>query len=114
MLGFQVLEKMCIRDRAYDIGFGGLDHVLASGHNVNVMVFDTETVSYTHLDVYKRQTLYREVIQNASEREMSGSFDYRMNTALGGGIPQYCWYRTVYRSIRGTNGKILKIIGDQL
>ena len=57
------------------------------------------------------QTLYREVIQNASEREMSGSFDYRMNTALGGGIPQYCWYRTVYRSIRGTNGKILKIIG---
>lgn len=51
------------------------------------------------------------MIQNASEREMSGSFDYRMNTALGGGIPQYCWYRTVYRSIRGTNGKILKIIG---
>ena len=27
---------------AYDIGFGGLDHVLASGENVNVMVFDTE------------------------------------------------------------------------
>ena len=27
---------------AYDIGFGGLDHVLASGHNVNVFVFDTE------------------------------------------------------------------------
>ena len=27
---------------AYDIGFGGLDHVLASGEDVNVMVFDTE------------------------------------------------------------------------
>ena len=27
---------------AYDIGFGGLDHVLASGENINVMVFDTE------------------------------------------------------------------------
>ena len=27
---------------AYDIGYGGLDHVLASGHDVNVMVFDTE------------------------------------------------------------------------
>ena len=27
---------------AYDIGFGGLDHVLASGQDVNVMVFDTE------------------------------------------------------------------------
>ncbi|MCR4647000.1 MAG: pyruvate:ferredoxin (flavodoxin) oxidoreductase [Oscillospiraceae bacterium] len=32
---------------AYDIGFGGLDHVLASGRNVNVMVFDTEVYSNT-------------------------------------------------------------------
>ncbi len=32
---------------AYDIGFGGLDHVLASGHDVNVMVFDTEVYSNT-------------------------------------------------------------------
>ena len=45
---------------AYDIGFGGVDHVLASGKDINVMVFDTEvysntggqsskSVSYTHL-----------------------------------------------------------------
>ncbi len=32
---------------AYDIGFGGLDHVLASGKNVNVMVLDTEVYSNT-------------------------------------------------------------------
>ncbi len=32
---------------AYDIGFGGLDHVLASGDNVNIMVFDTEVYSNT-------------------------------------------------------------------
>lgn len=32
---------------AYDIGFGGLDHVLATGENVNVMVFDTEMYSNT-------------------------------------------------------------------
>jgi pyruvate-ferredoxin/flavodoxin oxidoreductase len=32
---------------AYDIGYGGLDHVLASGKNVNVMVFDTEVYSNT-------------------------------------------------------------------
>ena len=32
---------------AYDIGFGGLDHVLASGHDVNVFVFDTEVYSNT-------------------------------------------------------------------
>ena len=47
---------------AYDIGFGGLDHVLASGADVNVMVFDTEMYSNTggqaskaSKDVYKRQ-----------------------------------------------------------
>ena len=65
-------------------------------------------ITFIHKD---EQELYRDVIKKASDKEMSGSFDYRMNTALGGGEPQYCWYRTVYRSIRGTNGKILRIIG---
>jgi pyruvate-ferredoxin/flavodoxin oxidoreductase len=32
---------------AYDIGYGGLDHVLASGHKVNVLVMDTEVYSNT-------------------------------------------------------------------
>lgn len=32
---------------AYDIGFGGLDHVIASGENVNILVFDTEVYSNT-------------------------------------------------------------------
>jgi pyruvate-ferredoxin/flavodoxin oxidoreductase len=32
---------------AYDIGYGGLDHVLASGHDVNVLVLDTEVYSNT-------------------------------------------------------------------
>ena len=32
---------------AYDIGYGGLDHVLASGEDVNIMVFDTEVYSNT-------------------------------------------------------------------
>ena len=32
---------------AYDIGFGGLDHVIASGQDVNIMVFDTEVYSNT-------------------------------------------------------------------
>lgn len=32
---------------AYDIGFGGVDHVLAAGNNVNIMVFDTEVYSNT-------------------------------------------------------------------
>lgn len=32
---------------AYDIGYGGLDHVLASGENVNILVLDTEVYSNT-------------------------------------------------------------------
>ena len=32
---------------AYDIGYGGVDHVLASGENINIMVFDTEVYSNT-------------------------------------------------------------------
>ena len=32
---------------AYDIGFGGVDHALASGHDINIMVFDTEVYSNT-------------------------------------------------------------------
>ena len=32
---------------SYDIGFGGLDHVIASGENVNILVFDTEVYSNT-------------------------------------------------------------------
>jgi pyruvate-ferredoxin/flavodoxin oxidoreductase len=31
----------------YDIGFGGLDHVLASGHNINILILDTEVYSNT-------------------------------------------------------------------
>jgi len=38
---------------AYDIGYGGLDHVLASGRNVNVLVLDTETYSNTGFQMSK-------------------------------------------------------------
>ncbi|MDI3315252.1 MAG: pyruvate:ferredoxin (flavodoxin) oxidoreductase [Mycobacterium sp.] len=42
---------------AYDIGAGGLDHVLASGHNVNVLVLDTEVYSNTGGQVSKSTPL---------------------------------------------------------
>ena len=42
---------------AYDIGFGGLDHVLASGKNVNVLVVDTEVYSNTGGQSSKATTL---------------------------------------------------------
>ena len=37
----------CRQKTAYDIGFGGVDHVLASGQDINIMVFDTEVYSNT-------------------------------------------------------------------
>ncbi len=50
-----VADALCVRSVwliggdgwAYDIGFGGLDHVLASGRNVNILVLDTEVYSNT-------------------------------------------------------------------
>ena len=45
--GLQVRLDLRRRRLAYDIGYGGLDHVLASGLNVNVLVFDTEVYSNT-------------------------------------------------------------------
>lgn len=52
LLGADQLEKKSIwifggDGWAYDIGYGGLDHVLASGANVNILVFDTEVYSNT-------------------------------------------------------------------
>ncbi len=51
---------------AYDIGFGGLDHVLASGKNVNVFVFDTEVYSNTGGQASKASRL-GQVAQFAAE-----------------------------------------------
>jgi len=38
---------------AYDIGFGGLDHVLASGQNVNILVLDTEGYSNMGAQIFQ-------------------------------------------------------------
>ena len=78
---------------AYDIGFGGLDHVLASGENVNVMVFDTEMYSNTGGQVSKASNL-GEVCQFAAagkdigkkslaEIAMSYGYVYVAQIALG-------------------------------
>jgi pyruvate-ferredoxin/flavodoxin oxidoreductase len=44
---------------AYDIGFGGLDHVIASGHNVNILVLDTEVYSNTGGQMSKSNRAFR-------------------------------------------------------
>lgn len=78
---------------AYDIGFGGLDHVLASGENVNVMVFDTEMYSNTGGQISKASNI-GEVCQFAAagkeigkkslaEIAMSYGYVYVAQIALG-------------------------------
>ena len=78
---------------AYDIGFGGLDHVLASGHNVNVFVFDTEVYSNTGGQASKASNI-GQVAQFAAagketkkkslaEIEMSYGYVYVAQVAMG-------------------------------
>ena len=78
---------------AYDIGFGGLDHVLASGENVNVMVFDTEVYSNTGGQASKASNL-GQVAQfaaagkaigkkNLAEIAMSYGYVYVAQIAMG-------------------------------
>ena len=78
---------------AYDIGFGGLDHVLASGENVNIFVFDTEMYSNTGGQMSKASNI-GEVCQfaaagkeigkkNLAEIAMSYGYVYVAQVALG-------------------------------
>lgn len=59
---------------AYDIGFGGLDHVLASGQNVNVFVFDTEVYSNTGGQASKASQI-GQVAQFAAAGKMTAKKD---------------------------------------
>ena len=83
---------------AYDIGYGGLDHVLASGHDVNVMVFDTEMYSNTGGQASKASNI-GEVCQFAaagkeiskkslSEIAMTYGYIYVAQIALGANMNQ--------------------------
>ena len=83
---------------AYDIGFGGLDHVLASGEDVNVMVFDTEVYSNTGGQASKASNL-GQVAQfaaagkaigkkNLAEIAMSYGYVYVAQVAMGADMNQ--------------------------
>ena len=83
---------------AYDIGFGGLDHVLASGEDVNVMVFDTEVYSNTGGQASKASNI-GQVAQfaaagkaigkkNLAEIAMSYGYVYVAQVAMGANMNQ--------------------------
>ena len=84
---------------AYDIGFGGLDHVLASGEDVNVMVFDTEVYSNTGGQASKASQI-GQVAQfaaagkaigkkNLAEIAMSYGYVYVAQVAMGADMNQF-------------------------
>ena len=83
---------------AYDIGFGGLDHVIASGEDVNIMVFDTEVYSNTGGQASKASNI-GQVAQfaaagkaigkkNLAEIAMSYGYVYVAQIALGADMNQ--------------------------
>ncbi len=83
---------------AYDIGFGGLDHVLASGEDVNVMVFDTEVYSNTGGQASKASNI-AQVAQfaaaakaigkkNLAEIAMSYGYVYVAQVSMGADMTQ--------------------------
>ncbi len=84
---------------AYDIGFGGLDHVLASGEDVNVMVFDTEVYSNTGGQASKASNI-GQVAQfaaagkaiskkNLAEIAMSYGYVYVAQVSMGANMNQF-------------------------
>ncbi len=84
---------------AYDIGFGGLDHVLASGEDVNIMVFDTEVYSNTGGQASKASNI-GQVAQfaaagkaigkkNLAEIAMSYGYVYVAQVAMGADKNQF-------------------------
>jgi pyruvate-ferredoxin/flavodoxin oxidoreductase len=83
---------------AYDIGFGGLDHVIASGEDVNIMVFDTEVYSNTGGQASKASNI-GQVAQfaaagksigkkNLAEMAMSYGYVYVAQIAMGADMNQ--------------------------
>ncbi len=83
---------------AYDIGFGGLDHVIASGEDVNIMVFDTEVYSNTGGQASKASNI-GQVAQfaaagkaigkkNLAEIAMSYGYVYVAQIAMGADMAQ--------------------------
>ncbi|MDR2546223.1 MAG: pyruvate:ferredoxin (flavodoxin) oxidoreductase [Lachnospiraceae bacterium] len=83
---------------AFDIGFGGLDHVLAAGEDVNILVFDTEVYSNTGGQMSKASQLgqvaqfsaagKRTAKKDLAQIVMSYGYVYVAQVAMGSDYPQ--------------------------
>ena len=65
---------------AYDIGYGGVDHVLASGEDINIMVLDTEVYSNTGGQTSKATPLGASAKFSVSGKRTSKKRQYRITS----------------------------------
>ena len=91
---------------AYDIGFGGVDHVLASGRDINIMVFDTEVYSNTggqslQGNSYRRDREIRGRRQG-SEEERPGFHRHELRLCICGTDRNGRRYESVREGNRGS------------
>ncbi len=96
---------------AYDIGFGGLDHVIASGEDVNIFVFDTEVYSNTGGQASKASQIGQVAQFAASGKHtakkdlaqiaMSYGYVYVAQIAMGASMPQTIKAITEAESYKG-------------
>ena len=70
---------------AYDIGYGGLDHVLASGENINIFVFDTEVYSNTGGQASK-STPFSAIAQFAADGKKANKKDLGIMESTYGNV----------------------------
>lgn len=90
---------------AYDIGYGGLDHVMASGEDINVLVFDTEIYSNTGGQASK-STPTAAIAKFASSGKKSGKKD------LGRMMMSYGNVYVAQVGIHADNNQLLKAVRE--
>lgn len=84
----------------------------------NIMIADRGGKDFFVSIKALEEIIYREdyeeffgMIKRASKEEEHGMLEYRVNVADVGQEPEYAWHRTIYKSVPGENGEILRILG---
>lgn len=84
----------------------------------NIMIADKNGKDFFVSIKALEEILFREdyeeffgMIERASRQEENGMLEYRVNVADIGQEPEYAWHRTIYKSVAGEEGEILRILG---
>lgn len=84
----------------------------------NIMIADRNGKDFFVSVKALEEILFREdyegffgMIKRASRQEENGMLEYRVNVADIGQKPEYAWHRTIYKSVPGEDGEIIRILG---